>query len=327
MNTKIVYVVASSLSDYYLEQAWVSIWSAKYYNPDAKIVMVTDKETQVTTQTKERSGILSIISEIVSVEFDSNISNKERSRWLKTKLRDLVEGDFLFIDTDTIITDKLSEIDEWEIPLGMVLDLHTETATFPNQINAWIKKLLDYDFQVPNYHYFNSGLIYAKDCSETHDFYERWHENWKVTKGRGALYDQPSLNKVNDELGGNAISVLPGIYNCQIHFSIRYLHQAKIIHFAMAPFYGRKASLVSPFQGNSVFKKVREKCGIGDDIAQTILNCKSEFSIPSIPIDMDEFLFLNSQPCRSLKKVYMKWPQTYHLFEIIINKGKKLFRR
>lgn len=324
MKTKLVYVVVSSLSDYYLEQAWVSMWSAKHYNPDVEIVMVTDKETQTATKTQERSGFLKIVNDFIVVDFDVGISNLERSRWLKTNLRKLVQGDFLYVDSDTVVTGSLSEIDEWTSPLGMVLDLHMETATFPATINAWVKKLLDYEFQTPNYHYFNGGIIYAKDCKETHEFFKKWHENWKITKSRGELFDQPSLNKVNDELGGKAITVLSGIYNCQVFFSIRYLQKAKIIHFARALVYGRKSSSFSPFQKNEIFQKVRTECGIGKEVYDKILNCKSEFDVPSAPVDMDEFIFLKSLPCRALKKIYVQKPNLFQLLERIMYRIKKL---
>lgn len=37
MQTKIVYVVVADKDSIYLEQAYVSVWSLKYYNPDASV--------------------------------------------------------------------------------------------------------------------------------------------------------------------------------------------------------------------------------------------------------------------------------------------------
>ena len=48
MKTKIVYVLVSSEKDIYLGQAFISMFSAKYYMPDCHIVLVTDKLTSKT---------------------------------------------------------------------------------------------------------------------------------------------------------------------------------------------------------------------------------------------------------------------------------------
>ena len=40
MKTKIVYVLVSTDKDFYLEQAYVSMYSAKYHMPDAHIALL-----------------------------------------------------------------------------------------------------------------------------------------------------------------------------------------------------------------------------------------------------------------------------------------------
>ena len=42
MRTKLLYVLVSSKDDIYLEQAYVSMYSAKFYMPDCHIVLLTD---------------------------------------------------------------------------------------------------------------------------------------------------------------------------------------------------------------------------------------------------------------------------------------------
>ena len=44
MKTKMVYVLVSNDKDYYLEQAYVSMFSLKKYNPKAQIYVVADQE-------------------------------------------------------------------------------------------------------------------------------------------------------------------------------------------------------------------------------------------------------------------------------------------
>ena len=100
MKTKIVYVVISTDNDIYLEQAWISAYSVKYYNPTAFITFVTDEDTYKGIVSSDRKNILQIVDEIIPIPLEKGLSNMKRSRWIKTNLRNLIKGDFLFIDTD-----------------------------------------------------------------------------------------------------------------------------------------------------------------------------------------------------------------------------------
>jgi len=44
MKTKIIYVLVSNENDCYLEQALVSIYSLRLYNPDANLLLLVDEE-------------------------------------------------------------------------------------------------------------------------------------------------------------------------------------------------------------------------------------------------------------------------------------------
>ena len=184
MNTKIVYVVVSSQSDIYLEQAWASVWSLKYYNPDAHVTFVVDDKTETSIKNnKGRSNVLKFIDELLSFSFDDNISGKERSRILKTTLRERVKGDFLFIDTDTIITGPLDEVDNFSCHIGMAYDLHCCMSEYP--FADLIKREASYLYGAKlgnDIDMFNSGVIFVRDNQITHSFFNRWHENWKKTK-------------------------------------------------------------------------------------------------------------------------------------------------
>ena len=61
--------------------------------------------------------MLPLVDNIVMRKFSEEINNRERSRSLKTNLRHIVSGDYLFIDTDTIITGDLSFVDNIVSPM------------------------------------------------------------------------------------------------------------------------------------------------------------------------------------------------------------------
>lgn len=50
MKTKIIYVLVSNENDCYLEQALVSIYSLRLYNPDANLLLLVDEENPKTSR-------------------------------------------------------------------------------------------------------------------------------------------------------------------------------------------------------------------------------------------------------------------------------------
>ena len=124
MKTKIVYVLVSSSRDIYLEQAYISMYSVKYYMPDAYIILLVDKQTEETL-VDVRKKETKYVDEIISVSIKGNYTPQQRSRILKTSVRKYIVGDFLFLDTDTIVVKPLSEIDYIEADIAACWDSHT----------------------------------------------------------------------------------------------------------------------------------------------------------------------------------------------------------
>ena len=123
MKTRIVYVVVSDETDIFLEQALLSIFSLRRHNPNVIVELVLDQATNDSIIGK-RSEIKKYVNKITIIEVSTKYNKGQRSRWIKTNLRNLIEGDFLFIDTDTIITDSLEGIDDFEGDIGAVKDKH-----------------------------------------------------------------------------------------------------------------------------------------------------------------------------------------------------------
>lgn len=111
MKTKIVYDVVCSANDLYFEQLLASVWSLKHYNPETYVILLTDEASSNAVDAKGYKETHELIDEIKIVEFDDKLTNKEKSRWIKTNLRKLITGDFLFIDADTIVSGPLYGLD------------------------------------------------------------------------------------------------------------------------------------------------------------------------------------------------------------------------
>jgi hypothetical protein len=289
MKTKIVYIITSSLNDIYWEEGWVSVWSARYHNPEAHIVLVSDKETLDVAEGSFRKKSLELFDEKITVDYDDGITQKQRSRWIKTNLRKYVRGDFLYIDTDTVITDKLDEVDDWNYDLGMVYDGHFPHKMTPISVQHYEKAYK----QTPpnNVSYYNSGVIFAKENEKTSQFFQQWHDNWRKLGDIIQYTDQtPLLRTVIEH--GNPITEISGIYNCQALFPNKYLYRAKIMHFFHLGQY--TFSAISPFMRKTTFQRIKDAQGIDKDFQQMIINCKAEIEETSVPVNEDVLRFLES---------------------------------
>lgn len=315
MKTKIVYALISSEKDIYTEQNWVSAWSLKYFNPESHCILITDKETLEGIKTDYRKDFLNYIDETITVPFDTCVSNKERSRIIKTSLRELVKGDFLFIDSDTIITESLEEIDSCQYHIGMVYDLHNKLSEYPFEtiIRDWNKDLFGVDLK-NNTDQYNSGVIYSKDEPITHVFFKRWHENWVKAKEKADFKDQPSLLLTCDEMPG-VVEPLDGIWNCQIMISIAHLHKAKIIHFFNTQW---KRTFISPFFGKDFYTNMKQTHELTDDMKRMILNCKSEFTTPSMPVMLSEVQMGRTSLYAIILQLFINHRSLYYRIEHVV---------
>lgn len=229
MKTKIVYVLASSPSDYFYEQCLISLKSAKVYNPTATIILVCDNKTKENL-CELRSEILSVVSNIETINFDDTVNNLERSRRMKVNLRSYINGDFLYIDSDTLIVKDLSEIDNCTHSLAAVLDGHCGLKKHVMRSFFYKQNLPFNPHIVKEESYFSGGVIYSKDDSTSKHFYELWAMNYERACTMGIKIDEPALCLANQEMN-HIIKELDGVWNCQIRFGALYLSSAKILHF------------------------------------------------------------------------------------------------
>ena len=230
MKTKLLYIVVSANHDIYLEQTYVSMFSAKYYMPDAHITLLTDSAT-ADSFVGVRNKMVKYVDELVVVPLDSVKYNaQKRSRLLKTNARNHVVGDYLFIDSDTIITKSFYEVDNISSEIAACWDTHSLAKTSPfYYLTLRDGRRLDWPIEDEEF-YFNSGVIYVKDTPLTHRFYTLWNKNLQDGYLAGVTMDQPSFAKTNYMMG-HVIETLHDTWNCELKYGIRWLKDAKIVHY------------------------------------------------------------------------------------------------
>lgn len=252
MNTKIVYVLVSDESDYYYEQVMLSIRSLINYNPDVRIEVLVDAATYASL--KGNREAIKQFAEVIEVDTPADYDKMRRSRYLKTNMRNLVAGDFLFLDCDTVVCESIEEIDKMDVNLGMVADLNGPLLLDDeNTISKGLKAGFP-DFTGKPY--FNSGVIFVKHTEMNRSFFNSWYENYLKSESHGVFNDQPALCQTNAEFGF-MISEIPGIWNCQFKMKgFPYLNKSKIMHY-----YANNGNSDLPFHIKELFDRVKR---IGD---------------------------------------------------------------
>lgn len=262
MTTKVVYVLVSKPEDIYLEQALLSVYSLKHHTPGSHITILTDDVTEQTLQ-GARSKIKNIVDDMIVVEREYAFSAKESASSLKTTLRERMKGNFLFIDTDTIIVDDLSEIDQCPYDVAAVLDAHLKYENhFGYRGYQSLFKRLGVDLAMENY--FNSGVMYVKDTEASYQLYQAWNRSY-MDKRKQCFYDQPHLAIANKQF--DIIKELDARWNCQVQYGIKYFHNAKIIHYFASNFVDGNMARPFKLMDKNVFLKIKECGSIPDEIA------------------------------------------------------------
>ena len=228
MKTKVVYVLTSTEKDIYLEQTLVSIYSLRKYNPQVHVTLLTDTLTEKTLRYGNRIQILEFVDELIVINFPESLSGKIRSRYLKTNIRNYMDGDYLYLDSDTIVYADLSSIDDCVYNIAAVLDCHGALSENPylGMIREHAKAVNNNLIKQDNY--FNSGVMYVKDNNITRDFYKKWNATYNLSKDKVSCMDQPSFNKVNSDF--NIVKEIDGIWNCQLKHGFRFFRNVKIFH-------------------------------------------------------------------------------------------------
>ncbi|OKY94472.1 MAG: hypothetical protein BHV67_15585 [Bacteroidales bacterium 43_36] len=330
MRVKIVYVLISNKEDIYLEQLWLSLYTLRLYNKEAHVAVVMDDCTNESLN-GYRSKILDFIDEKIVITPPVEFDNKFRSRYIKIQLRQFVEGDYLFVDTDTIIVGSLDEIDDYitsGFETGMALDGHRKTSPYHRPDKTRLKTL-GWDKLVKNgENYYNTGVILMKDSAVNHRISELWYKNWQYEITKGIHYDQVALLytlKTNEFV----IKELPGEWNCQVtEACAEVIEDSKILHyFNIAPDIKEKRNtFYYYFSSLDPFKRIKETEDIPEMIKVKARMAKYEFCVS----DDKTLKSILRESNSILHKFYLYYPGIWDMFEagasVIYKIAKRLYQ-
>lgn len=305
---KFVYALVSSESDYYTEQALVSMYSLRHHNPTCYITLATDDDT-LKTLTGGRARIKEYINELVVVTPPAEFSTKQKSRFVKTSLRRNVRGDFLYIDCDTVITGSLAGLDSVDCEIAAVFARHfnyrESGESHPIMEEYYSKRPVQEDEMYDVRDFFNGGIILCKDTDKGCRLFDTWHRFWLESSIKYDYhYDQGDLWRANASLG-NVIEELDGVYNCQtlnLKYAARYISQCKIFHYFCSSsrcfIWLNDPEVVSGIRNNGITPDVEQR------LEHLISNTLNSYEV----IWDEELRIYNSPLVRLARKVSKKFP-------------------
>jgi hypothetical protein len=316
---KFLYCLASSEKDTYLEEFLCSVTSLRYHNKSAFVSLLIDDLT-AKSLTGFRATIKDMVDEIKVIDFPKDMPLKNRSRQLKTGSRSLIEGDFLYVDCDTVIC---SEIHQNELPdceIGAVLDAHMTFGKYLQNglfVKDFLKKFSKFGFTIPvNDKFFNGGLFFVKDTQRTRDFFKSWQELQALYSSGGFAYDQPALCQTNIKFDF-MITELSGVWNSLFIYDINYIHNAKIMHFYASAKTREPKTQVHPLMEIWFYEKIKAEQKINEEQLQIVLNPKENFYPNTQPIGLEQDIskLRRTSVFVCLSMIYRKIPFLFKILE------------
>ncbi len=221
----------------FIKEAIVSVTSLKKYNKEDVGLICTEN-----VYTKELDSVFDIIifnKEIENYTYLSKVLGLKNSPFEKT----------VFLDTDTFITDQISEL----FDLLDFVDLATTSEEKLHTTKA-------FDFKYRNiFPELNSGVIVFRNNQSTLKLFEDW---FIICKKYGIINDMPGLREaLLKNFDYIKYSTLPQLYNTHGFKSMLILNnKVKIIHERLGYKKGTITPFFLPFETMDKFaKKINKK--------------------------------------------------------------------
>ena len=224
---KVVFALTSAGIDFYSAMTRIAVASLRLTNPGIRVVVACDAETDRLMR-QARDPLLNEVDKWMSVETPYGNKNN-RSRFVKTSLRNRVEGAFLFLDSDVLVRGDLSPLFTSDADIAGV---RNHCLPFAQQIWAEDAETLEVmGWRVRDDAYINTGVLYFNNTQATRRFGEEWHRHWLLSSRQRKLdHDQPAFNTVLHELRPH-LAVLPDAWNAQFVKNASVVKDALIWHY------------------------------------------------------------------------------------------------
>jgi hypothetical protein len=224
---QVCYVVVSTGWDRHSQMAWVSAHSVRRQEPNARIVMVV--EGAAAGADEEMRTRFASIADAVIVKRSSVSTPVAKSRFHKIVLREYVDGDLLYLDSDTLAVAPFADVFQSKGEVGAVSDFNFEIS------KGWFPKIVEQPFrelgwQYPLPYQLNAGVILLRDTPAVRGFSREWLARFQASTALPHVWDQVTFNSALFATGVPH-EVLPHGYNAMVVKRNYRFRSARILHF------------------------------------------------------------------------------------------------
>jgi Nucleotide-diphospho-sugar transferase len=225
---KVVYAVVAGPGSPFLDWAAASAYVSKSLPSIDAVELCTDKGTLEFAKSVNHH-LLKIVDAVrVAPPFDGTA--RERSRWVKTQVRSMVDGDFVFVDADALPVADFPEVFDH----GHDFAAAEDGAPF-SQIAGWyVPASAQAGWKINHDIHYNSGIFFIRDNETTRAFGRAWNRKWlewRAIDKSGVFADQPSFNSAVFESGMSA-ATLPRKFNILLSRPSAAIDDPRIFHYA-----------------------------------------------------------------------------------------------
>ena len=224
----IVFAITSNGFDVYTAMTRVAIASIRLTNPGFTITVACDSASNIAL-TKIDHPLLKEVDHWKVVDTPQG-EDLFRNRFVKTSLRSVISGPFLFLDSDILVRGDLSPIFEIDADIAGARN-HSCEILKEQSGDKDQEILVAMNWQVSDKVYINGGVIFYNDTQEAKQFAESWHKKWLQAYNIHKRYrDQPAINASLFDTHLK-VHILDNKYNAQIEPSVKVAWDAKIWHY------------------------------------------------------------------------------------------------
>lgn len=235
------YVVVHHGETPFLQMMYVSVLALRRVHPSSNVVALCDPRTREAVHT-EAPDLEDVVDDW-RVHQVGQPSPMLVSRSLKTRMRQLLDGDFLFLDVDAIPRRAIDAPFRWACDLAASYNYNRAPKRYLGSpglarlATAWSGRAFPRDA------YFASGLMYWADTPAARELANRWHELWlediEPSKGR----DMPALNRAIVDLQP-VVRPLPGNFHAIMDKGLYRGRNPRVLHFFTSNWHKRSYNVL-----------------------------------------------------------------------------------
>lgn len=225
---RVAYALTTEGRDIYSESARISIASVRASNPSYEVIVVCDKPSADALR-RHDNPILKEANSVRVMDVPSGTA-EFRNRLTKTRLRDVVEGRFLYLDADTFVQGDLDALFRFDADVACAANASRDGLSAQRYLPD-DELMAQMGWQCRSDVYANGGVLAFNDTEGVRTFFSTWHQKYIAScRTTGNFKDQPSLNSALAEVDMK-VALLPHCYNAQFRFTPDASSGAIILHF------------------------------------------------------------------------------------------------